>query len=517
MPKLRTYAAFQLFVLMFLTLSCTKSKDPGLPREVVDVINASGINRTELLKALVHYQNPEDSLKQKALYFLIANLPGNYTYECVAVDSLGDTLFSDFQYDIDDSLFFDYLHLVRSEKGKIIFKKDHFQKDLFYINHHLLISTVDQAFSHLNQTFKGQESYSFTTFCRYLLPYRVDNEPLDEVFTFFKLQYGRSVSQYFKQKPDLISLVGYLHYLIHDEIKFKKSYCYDCSLPSMKEIKERKYGNYRQLAIYESMALRTFGIASTIDFSPFLADTTGGYFWPVVLYPDGKSLPLMAGNKSLKQLTQKGRLPKVYRRVFFRDTTNLFWKKKPLFPTPRYLGDFYYQDVTKNYVAVRNVSVKLNDTSVYAYLSVFNGGSWEAVAWSECRQDSSAVFKDMGQGIVYLPMLMKNEKLIPSGKAFLLNKVGVEQFSYQKESRVVRGIIHGTDQFTPLKKGKLYHLYLWGINGWEKTGQFIPDQSGVIKAKLLQDCLYLISSNSKKHFESERIFSLNEYGEQVFY
>ena len=72
----------------FFNWQCLKSTRPGIPESVRETIASSGINGPELMKAIVHYSTPEDSSKLKALYWLIANMDGNYTVHYSIQDSL---------------------------------------------------------------------------------------------------------------------------------------------------------------------------------------------------------------------------------------------------------------------------------------------------------------------------------------------------------------------------------------------------------------------------------------------
>ncbi|PGH37979.1 MAG: hypothetical protein CRN43_17960 [Candidatus Nephrothrix sp. EaCA] len=58
-----------------LFISCHKKSDleSALPR--------AGDNRPELEKALQRYQSPKDSLKRQAAEFLIANMPGHFSFD----------------------------------------------------------------------------------------------------------------------------------------------------------------------------------------------------------------------------------------------------------------------------------------------------------------------------------------------------------------------------------------------------------------------------------------------------
>lgn len=54
-------------------------------QKIEDVLKLAGNNRTELEKVIRHYQAPKDSMKLKATYFLIANMPGHYSLDTTSL------------------------------------------------------------------------------------------------------------------------------------------------------------------------------------------------------------------------------------------------------------------------------------------------------------------------------------------------------------------------------------------------------------------------------------------------
>jgi len=84
-----------------------------------------------------------------------------------------------------------------------------------------------------------------------------------------------------------------------------------------------------------------------MDYSPFLADTNFGYAYTTVILPDSNELVLNFKH-GVKNLHKPGRVAKVYRRTFFRDSSSLYTIKNISTNTPPFLGDFYYSDITNS-------------------------------------------------------------------------------------------------------------------------------------------------------------------------
>ena len=120
---------------------------------------------------LTHYQvEDRDSLKYKAALFLIDNMKG---HESVSGEGIKE-----------------YIHQLRSFKPKTNIgklsrawencnKKQNtlFVPDSMIVTDDYLISNIDDAFSAW-ETARWKKNVSFKQFCKYILPYKVDNEYL---------------------------------------------------------------------------------------------------------------------------------------------------------------------------------------------------------------------------------------------------------------------------------------------------------------------------------------------------
>ena len=142
------------------------------PLEVA--LQSADNNRKELEKVLCHYQkNPADSLKYKAACFLIENMPF-YTY------SYGEQLEN----------YKSYYAWLKVRKGKTAqqvadsvkkvfgpMKEPQKKRDIMEIDSAYLCHNIDWAFKVWQEQPWGK-NISFETFCEYLLPYRIGDEPL---------------------------------------------------------------------------------------------------------------------------------------------------------------------------------------------------------------------------------------------------------------------------------------------------------------------------------------------------
>ncbi|MEF8806334.1 MAG: transglutaminase domain-containing protein, partial [Bacteroides sp.] len=162
-----------LFAFMGGQLVESLSKDEKIT-SVEASLRSSGVNRKELEKVLHHYQkNPADSLKYKAACFLIENMPF-YTY------SYGEQLEN----------YKSYYTWLKKSKGKTPqqvvdsikkiygpMKEPSKKRDIMEIDSAYLCRNIDWAFKVWQEQPWGK-NISFETFCEYLLPYRIGDEPL---------------------------------------------------------------------------------------------------------------------------------------------------------------------------------------------------------------------------------------------------------------------------------------------------------------------------------------------------
>jgi hypothetical protein len=98
---LRNITFVFIYILLAVTfISCLKNDSEGIPDNVLEVLNQSGKKKPGLMKVILEFQKPEDSIKLEAAYFIIRNLEKNYSIEYSLVDSndnLLDININDFQ------------------------------------------------------------------------------------------------------------------------------------------------------------------------------------------------------------------------------------------------------------------------------------------------------------------------------------------------------------------------------------------------------------------------------------
>jgi len=163
---------FFLSTLVMLNWQCMKSTRPGIPADVLQVIQRAGLNKPELVKAIGRYVKDKDSLKRKALFCLMAQMDRNYTVDYSVQDTLGN------HYSFSPKDYSDYLSLkhawdsTEQVSGNLLYHADSFRVDGQTLSGNYLINNLNEAFK-ARSNFPWSKDYNFQTFCHWILPYRV--------------------------------------------------------------------------------------------------------------------------------------------------------------------------------------------------------------------------------------------------------------------------------------------------------------------------------------------------------
>lgn len=376
--------------------SCLKSDEPGLPPEVVSVLQKTGHNRVELIKALSKYIESDDTAARNALFFLIGNLGRQYAVEYEIIDSAGTPLtFEPLNY-------YDYFSMLRAWDsiaelpGGMIFSPKRYTLDRDTITSALLHSTIELALA--SRKMPWADHIPDSIFLQYVLPYRVANEDLENwrysLNKYFSPLIAETTIQTADQAAEAINRHIDKHF-IQDNRLIKNA---NIALPS--QIIQAGKGSPRDLAIFRVMALRSMGIPSALDYSPWISDSLNTIWFATYYNQDGMWKPLLPEGFDQQLLSDATKIPKIYRRVFHTLDSSLFALKEIKKITPPFLGHFDYLDVTHHYLPVHTVVYHGSCTDEYVYLAVWNGRNWKPVDWAKCVE-GRASFSNIGKNVKY--------------------------------------------------------------------------------------------------------------------
>lgn len=516
---------YLLFAVMtaFLLVSCATSP---FPPEVTAALDNAGENRAELERVLTTFAADDDTLKLHAAYYLIGNMEGH----CYATYRLVDTAGSEIPHNVLD--YPDYTALtaafdtLEQQHGTLDFVKGEKINDLETITAEFLITQINYAFRAWREK-PWAQGFSFADFCRYILPYRGSNEPLEPWREIFWEKY-QGIDTAMTNPADPIEAAQIINNDVMSWFGFDPRFYYhptDLGISEMLTIGKGRCEDMTNATIY---AMRALGLAVTSDYTPHWANSGGNHAWNAIVLPDGRAIPFMGAECNPGKYTLANKLAKVYRKMFDNQKDNLIFQHRKQEKVPGWLAGKSYLDVTADYVEVCTPAItfeqEIPDSVDIAYLCVFNSGEWQAIHWGRII-NGAATFTDMGTDIAYLPALYLNEKIVPYGTPFILRSDCVmeqlapdtlSRMSIELTSTTARKQEASTDGIvrTFLVSGQEYELFYMGNNGWVSQGKAIAGDAPLIFSSVPSGGLYwLVADGSDKE---ERIFTIAD-GKQVWW
>lgn len=249
---------------------------------------AAGHNRAELEKVLRRYHaNVADSLKYAAACFLIENMPF-YTYpESEQLENyksyyiwLKETRSRSFE------LLADSVRQLFGPIDRMQQKRDILEVDSAYLCHN-----IDWAFKVWHEQPWGK-NVSFETFCEYLLPYRIGDEPLTYWREMYYEKYNsmldslRSSDSLDCEDPFVVA--EYLRDRLHDNSSFYTSVSPFPFGHIGPHYVQYQVGRCQDLTDFEIYLFRALGIPCVTDFLPLRGHTNAGHFWVVTWDKNGE-------------------------------------------------------------------------------------------------------------------------------------------------------------------------------------------------------------------------------------
>lgn len=412
-----------LFCLILTLISCQSSLEKAL--------NAAGENCSELEKVLRHYeQNKEDSLKLKAAIFLIENMPGHR--------SLGGSYINEY-YKEADSVLSNYsnsnwqkqLEDLSSKYSSLLVSAE----DIRTITADYLIRNIDSAF-YAWQEKPWATHVKFADFCEYILPYKaIEYQPIENWRELFYGKFEESINEEMKfctpkGNPSYWACTYINRNLRNRHFGFT---ILDLSVPLLYPslLVKLPAGTCLEHSLEAINVMRSKGIPVALDFTPQWPFQSQGHFWCVVLANNGKNV-IFAGVESdpgYPHIADK-KMAKVFRYTYApnRDLQELNKKEQYI---PSTFQDCFIKDVTSEYTQTYDVEIEilpeLKHDNQYAYLAIFDNQQWAPIHWAEVK-NGKALFKDMGNDIIYMPVYCTSEGIRPMSYPFLLDQKGKVHF-----------------------------------------------------------------------------------------
>lgn len=429
-------ALFAFFtILMF---SCNNEE-----KKMESTLEQAGNNKEELLKVIELYKkNPQDSLKLKAAYFLIGNMPGHFSYDtnslCVyrpVIDKISLLKAKGLSKEAIKEQVNPFMDsLTRINPLSNVYSKT--ENDLTSIESGLLINSIDQAFESYNHN-PFKDSILFEDFLEYVLPYRVLNGYcLEDWRSYFTRNYSLKTRQKFS------SVHQFCDSLLYNFKDIKIGWLVAHQFPYLKldDYLKSRMTHCPQKCWFNCLLLRSFGIPTAIDFVPACRIHEVGHEWNIIKLKDGiypfdpfweddiRYLKAFYGREKIHPKIGPIQFPKIYRKTYKMNISELLnhaiHSDEGI---PSFFQNPFLKDVTNEYFKTFTIESPIvrNIKSVgYAYACVMGSNQiWVPVDFGEIKKGKIS-FHSMGSENVYLPSFYKFGNTIPAAYPILLNDNG---------------------------------------------------------------------------------------------
>ena len=300
----------------------------------------------------------------------------------------------------------------------------------------MLISDIDFSFKVWRNS-PWKKDVSFKAFCKYILPYRVYEErPISN----WKKKLYYKYHNLIKNIKDIKIAFALVHDSINKEIKRAHfQYPYQLNACEMEKIKG---GSCLQRCVYEASVMRALGIPVVMDGTTFWGNySNSGHTWIALIGRDGlytvankdsiarKNNPIdssifpirkKVSNDFPYDTTFKKRCSKITRIQYSISSSNYNDKK-----TPRNIfnlfNNVHFSDVSSDYNLKSSIIIR-GKYGCYCYLCSYQTGyGWAPISFAK-NNNGMYSFKNLGDSIIYLPVIYKNDKMIALSNPILLHR-----------------------------------------------------------------------------------------------
>ncbi|WP_455966668.1 hypothetical protein [Bacteroides fluxus] len=417
--------------ILIVSLSACAPKD-----NVSKALELAGNNRIELLKILDYYRENNDSLKLQAALFLIENMPEHYTLKSKAIDTFAEKIQRTDSVVSTKTLNNWWKKLKEEHKSEL-------EYDISILKKDFLIHNIDQAVN-VWKASPWKAEVDFEAFCQYILPYRFQDEILSKYWRDSLYQAYHPLIANTKNVKEAFAI-------IHDTIMHQMgrggfSFPY---LLNVIDMKRQHRATCMQRCVFLGSVLRAVGIPVSIDMvSQWANYSKSGHAWVSLVLDDGTytiaekdsvarlhnlidasdfRLDSLVGTDYPLQTDFKKRAAKVLRSTYQHNKDMESGGIEP--EIQKLLINPFTVDVSKEYELIDTVVVETSLMAECAYLCIFRtGGDWMPICYGR-KVKNQYVFPNMGDSIVYLPVVYDRGRLVPIEQPFM--KIAGRKRSFQ--------------------------------------------------------------------------------------
>lgn len=384
----KTVINWMLLVMILPLLSgCISDED----RRINETLAFAGNNREELEKVLSYYKDKGETQKWKAAKFLIANMKDKFSYDVPDIDSIRQAIIN-----------VKTKNAIEKRWKNYFYKKLPKVYDAQVMTADYLIENIDSAFESWQRSAWGKY-YSFEDFCKYLLPYRIGDEPLERWREEYKTKFASLLDSLY-QGTDVIEAASVLqNYVEHSGYKFNT----DFNVPHHGALFLQKYrvGTCREYCDFAVYLFRSLGIPVAIDQYKYSPEIRQAHHWNVVQDTTGKCIPIEFHDSAVKRDWENKRgKGKVYRTSFERQLE------------PTFDGDYYGRDVTAEYFGANSVKAPI-EKDEDGFIAVYAFEGWKPVDRYKSK-GGQAYVENVEPNSIFVPVVINKMRLEVNGYPF---------------------------------------------------------------------------------------------------
>lgn len=545
--KVGYFILFSWFVAGSLCLGLYPCKNKDTQTALDIAMEKAGDNRQELEKVLRHYQqSPADSLKYKAACFLIENMP-YYSYPVGKQLDNYKTYFNWLRHyrkktprELSDSIRQLFGPIGEQEK-----KQDIHEIDSAYLCHN-----IEWAFKVWQEQPWGKH-ISFATFCEYILPYRIEDEPLK----YWREEYYNKFDSLLiplknSNSPDKENPVAVANYLIqklpHKYHRYTGIFPYSFGHIGPEHV-QYLTGSCKEVTDFAVYLFRALGIPCAIDFIPVRGNVNASHLWVVCWDKDGKEymtdFPRELWPTEKNWWHEHDDSPKVYRSTFSLNRTLVeetgydgeeiypFWSLPKFTDITHVYGRHYLEQVRIPVSRLYNTPTK----GKIAYLCLSYRKRWIPVDRTVYKR-GQLIFNKLRKGSVMRIATYENKELEVIGTPGCFQQDGSHEytnvfdgkswtsFDYKESEGGWAGLDLGIPTqidkivYTPrnrdnyIRPGDTYELF-YCDKDWISAGEMQATSDSLHYQQLPQNALLLLCNYTRG--TQERIF-VYENGNQIW-
>lgn len=545
--KVGYYILFSWFVAGSLCLGLYSCKNKDTQTALDIAMEKAGDNRQELEKVLRHYQqSPADSLKYKAACFLIENMP-YYSYPVGEQLDNYKTYFNWLRHyrkktpqQLSDSI-----RQLFGPIGELEKKQDIHEIDSAYLCHN-----IEWAFKVWQEQPWGKH-ISFATFCEYLLPYRIEDEPLkywrEEYYNKFDSLLLPLKNSNSLDKENPVAVANYLiQKLPHKYHRYTGIFPYSFGHVGPEHV-QYLTGSCREVTDFAVYLFRALGIPCAIDFIPVRGNVNASHLWVVCWDKYGKEymtdFPRELWPTEKNWWYEHDDSPKVYRTTFSLNRTLAeetsydgeeiypFWSLPKFTDITHVYGRHYLEQVRIPVSRLYNTPTK----GKIAYLCLSYRKRWIPVDRTVYKR-GQLIFNKLRKGSVMRIATYENKELEVIGTPGCFQQDGSHEytnvfdgkswtsFDYKESEGGWAGLDLGIPTqidkivYTPrnrdnyIRPGDTYELF-YCDKDWISAGEMQATSDSLHYQQLPQNALLLLCNYTRG--TQERIF-VYENGNQIW-